>query len=158
LHALINFYGPLENRWYEDAMIRRSSRRKAVVFPEISLTPLIDTTLVLLVIFMVAAPLVHNSLKVDLPYGKKNEVGSVQKDITVYIDKKHTLFINDVAVSSHQLIDEIKKRVAQYKDPVVFIQADRDISYGAVFELVDKIKDMGGVEYVALDGQRPKTS
>lgn len=133
-----------------------SSRRRAKkAMPEVTLTPLIDTALTLLVIFMVASPMLHNAIRVTLPKGQAKEDGGVQHELVVTVDKEGKLFFNDEPVkNTENLIALIKKIVAQDKDRTVFVKADEAVRYGKVLELVDDIKVIGGVSYVALATQQ----
>ncbi len=128
-------------------------RRKGLLSPEISLTPLIDTAWVLLVIFMVASPMIQKEagLQVELPKGKMEEVKNAPgQDITVSLDKTGRIFLNDTVVPEDQLIEKLKKKVGSGAEKTVFVKADTAAHYGKVIELVDKIKYVGGVKYVAL--------
>lgn len=138
--------------------IKRSRRmrteRKDI---EISLTPLIDTTLVLLVIFMVAVPAVRNSIRVELPHGDRRDVASSTKDLVVTIDAREHVFINDTEVPLAELAHRIEKELPTARDKAVFISADKSLRYGNVFEIaVDRIKQIPGVSYVALISQRKR--
>ncbi len=132
-------------------MRRQRRRRRQMVMQEISLTPLIDTALTLLIIFMLTTPMMHNAIKINLPQGKAQEAANIKQELIVYLDKDGKLFFNGQAVSSKpKLIEEIKKVVGVQKDKTVFVQADINVNYGNVIEIVDQIKVVGGVQYVAL--------
>jgi biopolymer transport protein ExbD len=126
-----------------------SRRRRDIQLPEITLTPLIDTALTLLIIFMVAVPVMQSNIKVQLPQGQKKEAESRKDDIVVTINKEGKLFINDKTVTKETMISEIKK-LMQREDQVVFIRADESINWGSVNELIQYIKSMGGITHVAL--------
>lgn len=132
----------------------RTRRAKPLALPEISLTPLIDTALVLLVIFMVATPIVHNAIKVQLPTGKASEINSTIQDLVVYLDKDRNIFVNDQAVKKDNLMATLEKKLQAGPDQTVFVKADQSVAYGTVVELVDEIKYVGGVKYVALATQK----
>lgn len=133
----------------------RNRRKKRATLPEISLTPLIDTTLTLLIIFMVTTPMINNIIKVELPSSRVNEDRGTQQDLVVFIDNKERLFFNDRSVTSlNDLISVIKKNVGNNTQRTVFVKADKHISYGRVIELVDHIKVIGGISYVALATKR----
>lgn len=117
---------------------------------DISLTPLIDTALTLLIIFMVATPMMQNAIRVTLPKGKAQEVGVVQQEIVVYVDGHGAIFFDGNQMTCEQLIELLKKMLAGKVDQTVFVKADQHASYGTVIELVDTIKVVGGVTYVAL--------
>ncbi|HBY05510.1 MAG: Cell division and transport-associated protein TolR [candidate division TM6 bacterium GW2011_GWE2_42_60] len=136
---------------------RRGRRVAPPAGIEISLTPLIDTVLVLLVTFMVAMPVMQNAIKIDLPRGAANDNQSsgaqAQDGITVYVDKQRRLFLNEQPVKAHELIDRIEQKLGKTRSQVVFVKADRSVPYGDVVRIVDDIKYLGKVEYVALATQ-----
>jgi len=129
---------------------RRSRRSQGAALPEITLTPLIDTALTLLVIFMVTSPMLNNAIKVDLPKGNVKEDIGLQEDLVVHIDKKNHLFLNEQSIKSDQLVGQLKKKIGGKKNKTVYVKADKDINYGTVIELVDRIKVVEGIERVAL--------
>ncbi|MFA6065698.1 MAG: biopolymer transporter ExbD [Candidatus Babeliaceae bacterium] len=135
----------------------RGRNRNLITMPEISLTPLIDTALVLLVIFMVATPMMHNSLKIDLPQGKSAEVDTVPQEIIVFMDKQGVLFVNDQHVTHANLASALKKKILDMHNDRVSIQADGALQWEAIYQLAEFIQD-SGVEHVAFVGQRPKAA
>ena len=137
-------------------MIRLLKRRKRnrVSMTDISLTPLIDTALTLLIIFMVATPMLHNAIRITLPHGKAQEVNNVKQELVIEINKEGTFFFNGKAMSMQAIITELKKQVGPKQERVVFVKGDKDSPYGPVMELVDHIKVVGGVKHVALATQK----
>jgi biopolymer transport protein TolR len=128
-------------------MKRRHSRNSQA--PEIILTPMIDTFCVLLVIFIVAAPMVQNGIRVDLPYGKTKEVGAAQ-ELVVTINKSNDIFFNTFPLRRAELVQHVQKALAQQnEDTPVYVRADETVSYGKVIEIVDELKQ-AGVRYVAM--------
>lgn len=125
--------------------LRHSRRFKA---PEVSLTPLIDTALTLLVIFIVTAPMVQNGIHVDLPQGKSKEVGSEQ-DFVVTLDKNSQLYFNTFPVKQDDLVTTVQTALKNNDELPVYIKADESISYGKVIAVVDELK-MAGIKYVAM--------
>lgn len=129
--------------------IRR--RRPLRLSAEISLTPLIDTALTLLIIFMVTTPMLHNAIKVNLPEGKSKETGNENPEMVVYLTDNGSVFFNGVPVNQDNLIATVqsamKKSTAQKP---VFVKADTLVQYGKVIQVVDQLKVVGGIEYVAL--------
>ena len=130
-------------------MIRRRHRTSTSI-PEITLTPLIDTALTLLIIFMVTTPMIQNSIKVQLPQGSAKEVKDAAQDIVVHVDKDQTIYLNGQKISKDHLAGDLKKAVARSVQKVVFVKADERVSYGSVISLVDHIKVVGGISHVAL--------
>lgn len=137
-------------------MIRSTrKRRRMTAITEVSLTPLIDTALTLLVIFMVTTPLVNNAIKITLPTGQAKEDASTQQELVVYVDAQGQLYFNGTHVAhKQQLIEMIKQAVGKRKEQMVFVKGDTQAHYGKVFELVDEIKVIGGISHVALASKR----
>src|SRR5437016_6189172 len=142
-------------------MRRLSSRRRTkrnTAITDVSLTPLIDTALTLLVIFMVASPMMHNAIKVRLPQGKAKEDIGVVQDLEVYVDHKGAITFEGKQYSVNNVIAVLKKRVSSgrtnHDEKTVYVKADTAVSYGKVIELVDQIKVVGGIKYVALATQK----
>jgi biopolymer transport protein ExbD len=128
-------------------------RKKDQSFPEISLTPLIDTALTLLIIFMVTTPMLQkeNALQVELPKGHVKETDDAkQQEIVIALNKEGKYSINDAIVTEKDILSRLKKDIGSKGDQTVFVKADTVVHYGKVIELVDKIKHVSGVKYVAL--------
>jgi biopolymer transport protein TolR len=133
----------------------RRSRRQRKNLHDISMTPLIDTALTLLIIFMVASPVLQNAIKVNLPRGNAQEdANNQQSELIVFIDKQGDFYINKDKIAKKDLIPHIKKAVGNDHEKTVYVKADTAISYGTVIELVDDIKCVGGIKYVALATQK----
>ena len=132
---------------------RYRKKRQEQSFPEISLTPLIDTALTLLIIFMVTTPILkkENVLQVELPKGNMKEIDdSKEQEITIAIDKTGKFSFNNKIVKEAEILESLKVQVGKKSDRTVFVKADTAVHYGKVLELVDKIKHVSGVRYVAL--------
>src|SRR5271156_5717513 len=89
----------------------RSRRARISAVNDISLTPLIDTALTLLVIFMVATPMMHNAIKVSLPKGNAKESLSTKQNLVVSIDKSGTIFFDNVKHNSESLIALLQEKI-----------------------------------------------
>lgn len=137
--------------------MRRFSRRRAkrsAAITEISLTPLIDTALTLLVIFMVTSPMMNNAIKVNLPKGQAKEDAGLMQDLEVYVDKGGVFFCDGTQYALDDLTALLKNKIATDVEKTVYVQADAAASYGCVIELIDHIKVVGGIKYVALATQK----
>ena len=133
---------------------RRRNRERKMLMPEISLTPLIDTALTLLVIFMVSTPMLQNAINVDLPRSNAKEKNQPQReDIVVYIDSKEKFYLGDRELQEKDIIDVVSKKTDKNNPQTVFVRADRSVKHGTVCEFVDKLKYAGGVKNVALATQ-----
>lgn len=132
----------------------RSRRSRNSMPPEITLTPLIDTALTLLIIFMVTTPMIHNAIKVNLPKGRVKEDVGLTQELTVYIDKDEKIYLNGTAIKPQELLTELTRMVGKAQDKVIYVNADRVVAYGTVTEIVDQMKCIEGIAHVALSTQK----
>ena len=132
----------------------RSRRRHTDSLLDISMTPLIDTALTLLIIFMITTPIIQNAIRVSLPKGETKEDEGGSHELIVYIDKDKHLFFDGQEREQGELIELIKERVGEQQDKRVYIKADQEVFYGRVIELVDRLKVVSGVSHVILATQR----
>ncbi len=139
-------------------MIQRrklSKRALAKHMPEISLTPLIDTALVLLVIFMVATPIMKNSLTIDLPKGNMKEAAvPTSTPIIVSIDAQEKLRLNDQPITLEVLLEKLSTQVKRSKEGAVYVHCDKKAASGTLMHVIDSIKYLAGVEHVVLSTER----
>jgi biopolymer transport protein TolR len=132
----------------------RRKRKTAAAVHDVPLTPLIDTALTLLIIFMVTTPMMQNAIKVTLPEGKAKEDSGAKQELIVYIDQHKKMFFNGVPVTNESLVSTVKHKVGNNKECTVFVKADKHVAYGYVIQVVDQLKVAGGVRYVALATQK----
>lgn len=136
-------------------MIGRRRKRGLSRLPEVSLTPLIDTALVLLVIFMVATPIMHNSLAIDLPEGNmKEDVDPTISSLIVAIMPSGKLHLHGRTYSLESLLKELPRQVKASKENKVYVNCDRKVSSGTLIKVIDSIKYVAGVEHVVLSTER----
>lgn len=133
---------------------RSRFKKRTNAMSDIPLTPLIDVALTLLVIFMVASPMINNIIKVSLPKGNVQEDPHTLQELVVYVDHNNTLFFEGKPISDKDVVQALKQALAHKEDQVVFVKADEGARYGSVLELVDSIKDVGGIKHVALATQK----
>jgi biopolymer transport protein TolR len=109
---------------------------------EINVTPLVDVVLVLLLVFMVTAPMMSRGIDVSLPQANLPQIAPEDR-LRVTMDAKGTIFIGDKPVNIVLLEDEIRGRMAGQTEKVVYLAADQALRYGKVIEVVDKLKKAG---------------
>mgnify|MGYP003343034609 CR=1 FL=1 len=100
---------------------------------------------------LVAAPMAHNDIKVELPQGKTKEVAGSQ-EFTVSIKKDGTIYFNSFPVKRHELVESVHKEIKNKEETPIYVRADQAISYGDVIKVVDELKQ-SGIHYVALSTQ-----
>ena len=116
---------------------------------EINVTPFVDVMLVLLIIFMVTAPMMIQGLNVDLPEATAKPLDSEKEHLVITIDKKHQIYINDYQVKGESLSEKLMKILKGRSDREVFLKADKNIPYGIVVQVMAEIKD-AGVEQLGM--------
>jgi len=110
---------------------------------DINVTPFVDVMLVLLIIFMVTAPMMMEGVNVSLPEATSKPLVSEKKPLIVNIDSENRIFINDFKVSVDGLGEKLNKILDGSKDREVYLKADKNISYGLVVRVMSEIKGAG---------------
>jgi biopolymer transport protein TolR len=103
---------------------------------DINVTPLVDVMLVLLVIFIITAPLMASSIKLDLPQTDAGQPNDTPKFVSLSVDAAGKVFLNDKAVTDDELADGLVKAAADSRDTEVQLRADRTVPYGRVVALM----------------------
>lgn len=120
----------------------RSNGRKRLV-SEINVTPLVDVMLVLLIIFMVTAPMMTQGIDVDLPETTSKSLRQEEKPIVITINKVGELSINSIPLVRALMVQELEKQYTANKDQPIFIKADKNVPYGHVVTVMEDIKSVG---------------
>jgi biopolymer transport protein TolR len=125
------------------------------VMGDINVTPLVDVMLVLLIIFMVTTPMLHQGIQVALPRAEaRNLPLKIQDPLVVSINKEGTLFIRSTPVPLPELAGRIKEEVRGRESQTVFLKGDRDVPYGRVIEVLDRLH-REGIVHVGMVTERP---
>jgi biopolymer transport protein TolR len=110
---------------------------------DINVTPLVDVMLVLLIIFMVAAPMMVQGVDVDLPQTTSKPLSSEKEPLIVTIDKHGAVHINTLEVEVDFLTEKLKKVLENRDNKEVFFRADKDVAYGKVIQVMAAMKAAG---------------
>src|SRR5665213_4168426 len=107
-------------------------RRRARPMSDINVTPFVDVMLVLLIVFMVTAPLLSAGVPVDLPQANAKPLALEKEPVTVSIDAKGKIFVKDQEVEMDNLIERLTAAVNNDLDQRIYVRGDKTASYGAI--------------------------
>lgn len=124
------------------------NNREEKALSTINVTPLVDVMLVLLIIFMITAPMMKSGMKVNLPQAEAKEIKKID-DVVVSITKDKYIYVNKTNVNINLLKDTLLNIFANRKKKVVFLEADSSVPYGYVVYVLDVIKK-AGIERVGI--------
>jgi len=110
---------------------------------DINMTPLIDVMLVLVVIFLITAPLLASSIRLDLPRSEAASASDAPKSVLVVVDKAGQVFLNDKPVTAAELATRLTGMAAQNPDTEVQLRADDAVAYGRVVEVIGVAQKAG---------------
>ena len=127
---------------------RASTRRLTGELAEINVTPLVDVILVLLIIFMVTAPMMQRGIDVALPQAR-SATGAEEERLVVTVDRTNRVWLNETPVPLHMLEERLLAASRNIANPFVYLRADRAVPYGDVMAVMDRIKQ-AGIERVGL--------
>ena len=130
---------------------RRRRRRRRAPMAEINVTPLVDVMLVLLIIFMVTAPLLSAGVPVELPESRAKALPQEQQVLTLSMDAAGTIYLDEAPLAPGELADRLAAvpRGADGKPPQVTLRADRSLDYGRVMAVMGEL-NRGGFNAIQL--------
>jgi biopolymer transport protein TolR len=109
---------------------------------EINVTPLVDVVLVLLIIFMVTAPVLQSGIEVAVPHTKTvKEI--TEERLVITIDRDQRVFFNSQPININQISDEIHKKVRDPQGQSIYVRADENVPFGAFATVMDAVKQSG---------------
>lgn len=121
--------------------IRGNGHKRLV--SEINVTPLVDVMLVLLIIFMVTAPMMTQGIDVDLPETTTKSLRQKENPLVVTIDKSGKIMLDKIEVTRPLLQQQLKKSTPEQKKNPIYLKADKKVAYGIVVSVMADIKDSG---------------
>jgi biopolymer transport protein TolR len=126
------------------------------VMADINVTPLVDVMLVLLIIFMVAAPMLHQGIEVALPRAEaRNLPLRVEDPLVVSINRDGLVFVRETPVDPDQLVERLTAQLQGREQDTVFLKGDRDAPYGKIVDVLD-ILHQGGIKNVGMVTEKPR--
>lgn len=116
------------------------NRKTQTTLSEINVTPLVDVMLVLLIIFMISAPLMQQGIQIDLPKANAPSLAEVPEQIVLTLDSNKRILIDDVQIDAQQLKPRLEAWAKKRPDIQVFLKADEKIPYGFVAQIMAEVK------------------
>ena len=127
------------------------------VLAEINVTPLVDVMLVLLIIFMITAPMLHQGIEVALPEADSDSLPMrVDDPLVLSINLDGLVYVQSDPVHPSQLVERLLPLLKARQDKAVFLKGDRELAYGKVIEVLD-ILHRGGITQIGMVTERPRS-
>lgn len=120
-----------------------SSQRDTTTIAQINVTPLVDVMLVLLVIFMVTAPIIQQGVQVNLPQAKAAAIPGTEEPLIVTVAKNGKVYLNDNPMTLTELGAKLRAIRKLQSDKQVYLRADQDVRYGVVMKTIAEVKQAG---------------
>ena len=124
---------------------------------EINVTPLVDVMLVLLVVFMVTAPLLTVGVPVELPQTQALPINEPKEPLTITVNKEGAVFIQETTVPIENLVPRLQGITGSNPDAVLYVRGDKEINYGRVLEVMSLVT-AAGFHKVSLVAESPKVN
>jgi biopolymer transport protein TolR len=121
----------------------RRHRRKGALMSEINVTPMVDVMLVLLIIFMVAAPLMTVGVPIDLPETQAKAMNVDTQPITISVDTEGGVFIQETPITIEELVPKLQAIAQQGYEERIFVRGDKTADYGVVMKIMARISAAG---------------
>ncbi|MBM3548942.1 MAG: protein TolR [Alphaproteobacteria bacterium] len=136
-------------------MKKGRGRTRYTPMAEINVTPLVDVMLVLLIIFMIAAPLLTVGVPVDLPKTQAATINEQVEPLTITVNGQGQIYIQESEVAEEQLVPRLQAIVRNKADQRIFVRGDKAINYGRVMEVMGLVSS-AGFDKVALIAEMPQ--
>lgn len=134
---------------------RHPRRRFTRPVSDINITPFVDVMLVLLVVFMVTAPLMTVAVPVDLPKTQAHTLNQDKEPLVVSMDSSGHVYLQDKSMKLEELVPKLKAITGANPDARIFVRGDKDLAYGRIMEVMGSISAAGFTK-VALVAELPK--
>ena len=125
------------------AFTGKGRRRRHTQMSEINVTPFVDVMLVLLIVFMVTAPLLTVGVPLELPNSKSSTVQGNDEPLVISVDGQGRLFLEDIEVELENLAPKLQAVTGAKQDQRIFVRGDTNVNYGRVLEVMGEIHNAG---------------
>ena len=125
------------------ASARRGRRQRRAMMAEINVTPFVDVMLVLLIVFMVAAPLLTVGVPIDLPESQAKSMEQDREPLTVSVNDKGQVFLQNTEIPVEELVAKLKAIAKNGADERIFVRGDRKVDYGTVMRVMGRLSAAG---------------
>ena len=129
---------------------RRGRRRRRATMVEINMTPLVDVMLVLLIVFMIAAPLLTSGIAVDLPQAESSPLPGQDEPLSVTVDAGGRIYLQESEIALDQLAPRLQAITGRKPNARIFVRGDKGIDYGTVMGVVSAINQAGFTKVALL--------
>ncbi|KQX40456.1 protein TolR [Devosia sp. Root436] len=134
---------------------RRRRRQKKAIMSEINVTPMVDVMLVLLIIFMVAAPMMTAGVPIDLPQTAANEMPSQTQPITVAVTPDGTIYVGEDVVAEAELVPAVSALATNGTEDRIFLRGDTTANYGSVMRVMGILSAAGFTKIGLITEKEP---
>lgn len=134
-----------------------SSERNNEVLSQINVTPLVDVMLVLLIIFMVTAPILHQGVSVTLPRVQAGALAGDEVQLVVTVNSQGKVYLNDAPMTPPELLTKLQAILHEQPDRNVYLRADASVPYGEVMRVIAAIRQ-AGVQRLGMVTEPPAES
>ncbi len=122
---------------------RRGRGRRRAVMSEINVTPMVDVMLVLLIIFMVAAPLLTVGVPIDLPETQAKSMEQDREPLTISVNDKGQVFLQNTEIKLDEIVPKLKAIAKNGVDERIYVRGDRKVDYGTVMRVMGRLSAAG---------------
>jgi len=135
---------------------RNSRSKRGSTMGDINITPFVDVMLVLLIVFMVTAPMMTVGISVDLPEAEASSINEKTEPLTISINKAGKIYLQETELEIENLAPRLVAITGENPDTRIFVRGDTTVNYGAIVQVMGTI-NMAGFKKVALLAELPKT-
>lgn len=141
-----------------DAFTGKGRKRRHQAMSEINVTPFVDVMLVLLIVFMVTAPLLTVGVPLELPETKAKTVQGNDEPLVVSVDDQGRLFLEDLEIGLENLAEKLLAVTGEKQDQRIFVRGDTNVNYGRVLQVMGEIHDAGFKRVAMVSAGLPDAS